>query len=156
MVAATGLAATGANLAGGELALRFGRQRVVATIMMASLVYGAALGFGAALPYRLLAVLTVIYGCLVQADSSALHMGTVANADPQLRGTTMALQSLAGFTTAAVGPLAVGVALDASGGGSTPASWGFAFLAMCGVGALGPLALRLVRGETDHTLRTKG
>lgn len=147
VVAAAGLAATAANVGGGELAQRFGRQRVVIAIMAASAVYGAALGFGAALPYRLVAVLTVLYGCLVQGDSSALHMGTVANADPRLRGTTMALQSLAGFTTAAIGPLAVGMALDATGGGTTPTSWGFAFLAMCWVGILGPLALRLARGE---------
>ncbi|MDF1554779.1 MAG: MFS transporter [Deferrisomatales bacterium] len=148
VVAIAGLTATAANVGGGELAQRFGRQRVVIAIMAGSAVYGAALGFGAALPYRLVAVLTVLYGCLVQGDSSALHMGTVANADLRLRGTTMALQSLVGFTTAAVGPLAVGVALDISGGGSTPTSWGFAFLAMCWVGILGPVALRLARGET--------
>ncbi|MEW6487161.1 MAG: hypothetical protein AB1578_04500, partial [Thermodesulfobacteriota bacterium] len=40
------------------------------------------------------------------------------------------------------GPLAVGVVLDATGGGTTSASWGAAFLTMAAGVALGPLFLR--------------
>ncbi|MDW7712050.1 MAG: MFS transporter [Deferrisomatales bacterium] len=138
-----GVLATGANVCGGELALRFGRRRVLTAIMWGSAAFGAGLGFAAGLPYPAVALLVVGYNLLVQGDSSALHMGTVAAAAPDRRGTTMALQSLAGFATASVGPLVVGVVLDATGGGTTTASWGAAFLTMCAGVALGPLFLRL-------------
>lgn len=146
MVAGTaGLLATMANMIGAELATRLGRTPVITSIMVASALFGAFLGFGAALPYPLVATLTVAYALLVQGDSAALHTGTVAGAEPELRGTTMALQSLVGFGTASLGPLAVGVALDATGGGSNPGSWGAAFLTMAAVTLLGPVALRLGR-----------
>ncbi len=145
VAAVAGLAATGANVLGGELAVRFGRRRVLTAIMTASALFGAGLGFAAASPYAVVAVLCVLYNLLVQGDSSALHAGTVENADPARRGTTMALQSLAGFGTASLGPLAVGMALDATGGGTSALSWGAAFLTMAGAVALGPLFLRLAR-----------
>jgi len=140
-----GLLATGANILCGEAALRVGRFRVFHVIAGASALVGVLLALGTAVPYPAAAALVVCYNVLVQSDSSTLHMGTVASAAPERRGTTMALQSVAGFATASLGPLAVGVALDATGGGATPASWRAAFLTMCGVAALGPLLLRLRR-----------
>jgi len=141
VAAVAGLAATGANLLGAELATRLGRTRIITAILWTSALAGALLGFGAALPYPLVAGLTVVYALLVQGDSAALHTGTVGRADPARRGTTMALQSVVGFGTASLGHLAVGVALDATGGAS-PASWGAAFCVMSGITLLGPWFLR--------------
>jgi len=143
VAAVGGLLATLANVGGGELAIRFGRRRVLTAIMLASALFGSGLGFAAGLPYPAVALLVIVYNLLVQADSSALHMGTVASAAPDRRGTTMALQSLAGFATASLGPLAVGVVLDATGGGFTPTSWAAGFGTMAAGVALGPVFLRL-------------
>lgn len=145
VAAVAGVAATGANVVGGELAIRLGNRRVLTALMWGSAALGAGIGFAAGLPYPAVAVLLVAYNLLVQADSSALHMGTVASAAPERRGTTMAFQSLAGFGAASLGPLAVGVVLDATGGGTTSASWGAAFLTMAAGVALGPLFLRGAR-----------
>lgn len=153
VAAVGGVAATAANLGGGELAIRFGNRRVLTGLMLGSAALGAGLGFAAGLPYPAVALLLIVYNLLVQADSSALHMGTVASAPPDRRGTTMALQSLAGFGTASLGPLAVGMVLDATGGGSTSASWGAAFLTMAAGVALGPLFLRRARGRTQDRAR---
>jgi MFS family permease len=142
VAALAALAASGANMAGGELSLRLGRRRVLVTVMLGSALFGSALGFAAALPYPWVALLCALYGLLVQADSSALHMETVMSAPAEERGTTMALQSLVGFSAAFAAPLAVGVVLDLTGGGTSSLSWGAAFVVMAGVVALGPLFLR--------------
>lgn len=147
IAALTGLVAMAASVAGNELAVRFGRVRVLTIIMSASGLSALAIGFGAALPYPVLSLLCLLYVVLVQGDSAALHNGAVQSAEPERRGATMAVQSLVGFTSAFLGPLAVGVVLDATGGGASVGSWVGAFAAM-GLGVLlGPLVLvRLARG----------
>ena len=63
----------------------------------------------------------VVVGCVfawnaaIYLDSSALTAGTVQAADPTLRGATMGLHSMAGYAGGFVGPLAIGVVLDAAG-----------------------------------------
>lgn len=141
VAALTGLVAMWSSVAGAELAMRFGRDRVLCLIMGSSAVFACVIGFSAALPYPLVAVLCVLYALFVQGDSAALHTGLVQTADPELRGAAMAVQSLIGFASAFIGPLVVGVVLDVSGGGRTVASWGAAFIAMGLVVALGPLVI---------------
>jgi cyanate permease len=68
--------------------------------------------------------------------------GVVAEADPQLRGATMALQSGIGFLAAAVSPLVFGVVLDLAGGNRAPGGWLLAFVSLAAGVALGPLVLR--------------
>jgi hypothetical protein len=107
------------------------------------------MGFTASLPYAVVATLCVVYALFVQADSAALHIGTVQSADPNRRGAAMAVQSLLGFGSASLGPIAVGTVLDLTGGGQTVMSWGIGFMAMgIGVG-MGPVILRILRPETE-------
>ena len=146
IAALTGLVAMWASVAGEEFAQRFGRVRSLTVIMLASAVFGTLLGFTAAWPYPLVALLCVLYALLVQGDSAALHAGAIMNADPDRRGATMALQSLMGFAAATLSPFVVGVVLDASGGGASPASWGLAFMAMALAVAAGPWFLKRFSG----------
>ncbi len=135
------LAGMGASVAGAELALRFDRKRVVTWIMVGSAVFALGIGFTVAFPYPLVAILCLLYGLLVQGDSAALHTGAVQAAEPRLRGATMAVQSLLGFASAAVAPVAVGLVLQATGGGRSVVSWGAAYITI-GLGvALGPFIL---------------
>jgi MFS-type transporter involved in bile tolerance (Atg22 family) len=64
------------------------------------------------------------------ADASALASGAVATADPARLGTTLALFAFTGYTAAFIGPVAVGIALDAFGGAGTSTGWTAAFVTM--------------------------
>ena len=64
------------------------------------------------------------------ADASALASGAVATADPARRGTALGLFAFTGYMAAFIGPVAVGIALDAFGGAGSPAGWTAAFATM--------------------------
>ena len=139
IVAITALAAMWASVGGAELALIFGRHRVLRCIMWGSALFAFSLGFLPGLPYPILALLCMLYFLFVQGDSATLHTAAIQSASLSQRGLTMAFQSLLGFGAAFVGPLVVGVILDLSGGGTTSQSWGAAFASMGLVVAFGPV-----------------
>ena len=154
VAALAALVAVGANVGGAELAIRFGRQRILRLIMWSSAVFAFGFGFTAALPYPVVAGLCVLYTMFVTADSGAIHTGAVLSAEPERRGATMAIQSLLGFAIASVAPLVVGMVLDASGSGESVQSWGAAFITMGLVVALGPIILALLGRKTTPTHRS--
>ena len=132
------------SIIGNELAVRFGRRRMVIAIMTASALMACVIGFAATWPFAVVFALMLVYGVLVTADSASITTGAVANAAPGYRGATMALHACIGFMGAFLGPLAVGVVLDLSGGGGTAVSWGLAFICF-GLGvAMGPMALLIL------------
>ncbi len=147
VVSLTALVAMWASVAGAELAVRFGRHRVLRFIMWGSAVYACSLGFFSFLPYPLLALLCMGYFLFVHGDSAALHTATIQSARADQQGLTMAFQSLIGFGGAFVGPLVVGLVLDLTGGGTTTLSWGAAFLTMGLVIGLGPFLIHLFCGK---------
>jgi hypothetical protein len=71
----------------------------------------------------------------------------VQAAEPGRRGATLGVHSFIGFAGSAVAPLAVGIVLDATGGGHSIASWGMGFIAMGSVCLVAPLAFLLGRGR---------
>src|SRR4030095_9911692 len=83
-----------------------------------------------------------VYCFLNSWDSAVITAGVVAQANPQLRGATMALQSGLGFLAAAVSPLVFGVVLDLAGGNRSTGGWLLAFVSLAAGVALGPLMLR--------------
>ena len=138
------LVAMAASILGAEVAARGNRPRVISIFMLGSAAMACVIGFSAALPYAWVVILVLLYNALIQADSAALTTGAVQVAEDGRRGATLAVHSLVGFVGAALGPIAVGVMLDLSGGGRSVLSWGLAFASMGVVGLLGPLALRLL------------
>jgi len=141
---AMGLIGTWASVAGNELSIRIGRQRLVRVAMTASIVCGAAIGFLGARSYPLAAALVLLYGLLIWLDSSSLTAGAAGSADPSRRGATLALHSMAGYAGGFVGPLMIGWVLDWSGGMSAT-GWGLAFLHVAVVILLGQLAFVALR-----------
>jgi MFS family permease len=134
-----------ASIVGNEAALRVGRARVIVAGMMLSGALTCALGFGAALPWLVVAAVVVLHMLLVMSDSSTLTAGMVTAADPRLKGVTMAVHSTLGFGAGFVSPLVFGAALDLAGGNRSIVAWGIAF-ATLGVGALlAPLLLGFTR-----------
>jgi MFS family permease len=122
-----------ASIAGNELAMRHGHERLIWKAMLASGVLTCALGFASFLPWYALAALAALHLCFVMGDSSALTAGLVTRADERIRGATMAVHSMLGFGAGFVAPLVFGVVLDLAGGG--PHAWGLGFASL-GAGAI--------------------
>ncbi len=133
-----------ASLMGNELALKIGRRRALMLIMGISGLFGLAIGFTAALPVWAVLLFCAVYFVFVCGDSGALTAGMMAAAEPEHRGSTMALHSALGFGVSVLGPIFVGFALDAAQqarGGESVMTWGLGMSVM-GLGVLlGPLAL---------------
>jgi len=142
-----------ASVYGNELATRFGRRRMLCLYMLLAAALAATLGFAAALPFWLTVAALALYSAVIMTDSASLTVGVVNAAASERRGITMAVHSTVGSLTAFLSPLASGLALDATGGGTTLLSW-VACFATLGAGiALGPLALAwLVRPDRPARL----
>lgn len=124
------LLSTGASIYGAEVAARTDRRRIIGRIMILSVILAAAAGFSAGLALPIVVVLCLAYHMIVMADSAALTGGAVVAALPGQRGVTLAVHTIFGFAGAFVGPLAVGLVLDAAGGDGSRLAWGLAFLTM--------------------------
>ncbi len=149
MIASAATLAAGINLlgpvmsiSGNELAIRFGRQRIIFTFMTASGLLACALGYAAGLPWYLVFALMCVHYGLMLGDSAALTSGAISSAPPQLRGATMAIYSFVGFTAAFLAPLVFGVVLDLAGGNTRTSAWGLAFASIGIFGALSTVARR--------------
>jgi MFS family permease len=127
------------SVSGNELAIRFGRARVIFFFMTLSGSLACVVGFTAALPWYLVVALMCVHYAAMLGDSAALTAGAVASAPPELRGATMAVYSLLGFGGALLAPLVFGVVLDLAGGNQSELAWGFAFASIGIFGALAPL-----------------
>jgi MFS family permease len=138
-----GLVGTWASVAGNEAAIRMGRPRLVRLAMTACVVCAAGIGFLGARSYTVAAALVLLYGLLIWLDSSSLTAGAAGSADPERRGATLALHSMAGYAGGAVGPIVIGWILDLSGGMS-PMGWGLAFLHVAVIALLGQVAFVLL------------
>jgi MFS family permease len=142
-----------ASVVGNEAALRYGRRRAIAAVMIASGVIAVVIGLSAAAPAPLLLALVLVYGLTVSGDSGALTSGTNASAASTHRGATLALHSTVGFGLAALGSWTAGVALDAGGGPMQPSGW-LALFALLAAGILlGPIALWWSRRSGGTTKR---
>jgi MFS family permease len=128
------------SISGNELALRFGRTRVIFAFMTASGLLACVLGYTAALPWMLVFVIMCVHYGLMLGDSAALTAGTVAAAHPDERGATMAVYSFVGFSSAFFAPLVFGAVLDLAGGNRSLLAWGLAFASIGIFGVLAPVA----------------
>ena len=128
------------SVSGNELAIRFGRQRIIFTFMTASGLVACFLGFTAALPWWIVFALMAFHYGLMLGDSAALTAGAVASAPAAQRGSTMAVYSFIGFTSAFLAPLVFGVVLDVGGGNQSRFAWGLAFASIGIFGVFAPVA----------------
>jgi MFS family permease len=113
------------SISGNELAQRYGRLRVVTFAIIIAAALALATGWTLHASMWLSACLVVVWMAAIFIDSSALTAGTVQAADPKLRGATMGLHSMCGYTGGFIGPLGVGLALDLAGNNAL--GWGIGF-----------------------------
>ncbi len=128
------------SVSGNELAIRFGRTRVIFTFMTASGLLACVLGYAAALPWMVVFLIMCVHYGLMLGDSAALTAGAVASAHPDERGATMAIYSFVGFSSAFFAPLVFGAVLDLAGGNRSLLAWGLAFGSIGVFGLLAPVA----------------
>ncbi len=137
------LAGFPASIVIAECALHWGPRAVVATCAGSVLVLLALAGTAAG-PSLVILPLLVLAQIASLGDASALAAGAVVAADPARRGAALALFAFVGYTAAFIGPVAVGFALDAFGGGGHAIGWSAAFVTMA-LGSTGAgLAMQLV------------
>lgn len=130
-----------ASLLGNECAMRFGRRRAIVTIQVLSALIALLIAASMASPGWVLLVLITIYAVTVPAESGSLTAGMAASAQPQYKGSTMAMHSTFGFALSSIAGWAVGLALDDFGGRQSAGGWAAAFSIMAAGISLGPLAL---------------
>ena len=132
-----------ASIFGNELAMRYGRRRMILTYMALSGSMSCLVGFTASLPTALTVLCLCVYTMLVMADSSSLTAGTVAEAAPDKRGITLALHSTLGFGAGILSPTLFGWVLDHTGGNASVTAWGLAYASQ-GVFCLAAPAIFLI------------
>ena len=147
VVTVSALAAVVGSIFGNEIAERYGRRRMIAVFATLSGMMALVIGFLPALAYGLVASLVIIYATFIQLDSATLTAGTIAASERGRRGATLGVHALIGFSGGAVGPLVTGVVLDASGGGTSVASWGAGFAAIGVAALMAPVALYIFRSK---------
>lgn len=146
VITLVGLAGTWASVAGNEVSIRLGRQRLVRLAMLGSALLAAVIGFLGPLSYALAIALVLAYGIVIWLDSSSLTAGAAGSAEPGRRGATLAVHSMLGYAGGFVGPLVMGVILDMAGGMST-LGWGLAFLHLAVAMLVGRVAFALLRPQ---------
>lgn len=128
------------SVSGNELALRFGRSRIIFLFMTLSGAIACLIGFTAAWPWYIVVLLMMLHYSTMLGDSGALTSGAVASTPPEMRGAMMAVYSFLGFSTAFMAPLVFGMTLDLAGGNKSVTAWGLAFASIGIFGVLSPLA----------------
>ncbi|MGI9371540.1 MAG: MFS transporter [Hyphomicrobiales bacterium] len=118
-----------ASLLGNELCIRYGRRMMVIAVMLGASAAALLTGGAAYMAYWVAAIAVLIYSIAIMGDSASLTAAAVANAQPGLRGATMAVHSTIGFAGAAMGPVVFGYMLDV-GGHDNPQGWFYAFSLM--------------------------
>lgn len=144
VVTVLGLIGTAASVLGNETAIRWGRRKLIAFAMIASIVVGGSIGFLGTESYPIAVALLMLYGFIVWLDSSSLTAGAAGTAEPSRRGATLAVHSMLGYAGGFVGPLMIGFTLDLAGGMSR-AAWGAAFLVVALLMLLALAAFWLIR-----------
>ena len=117
-----------ASLLGAHLSLRRERKQTISIVMVLSVIAGTMPGFIGSLPFIIVLLVEGLYSVLIMSDSAALTGGVVAAAREGERGATLAMHSVFGFSGGFLGPLVVGLVLDAGAGADTISGWGGAFI----------------------------
>ncbi|MGE0557651.1 MAG: nitrate/nitrite transporter [Burkholderiales bacterium] len=128
------------SVTGNELAIRFGRQRIIFLFMTLSGTIACLIGFAAAWPWYIVVLLMMVHYGAMLGDSAALTSGAVASTPPEMRGAMMAVYSFLGFSAAFLAPLVFGMTLDLAGGNQSVTAWGLAFASIGIFGVLSPVA----------------
>ena len=143
-----GILGTWASVAGNEAAIKVGRQRWALGVSFLSMITLVTVAFSVKSGlYVLVAILCLIYGIFIYADSSALTAGASGNSHPAQRGGQLALHSMLGYGGGFAGSVIFGIVLDIAGG-QTHGGWMAAFASVFLVLWIGPIAIWCLKPKT--------
>jgi MFS family permease len=150
---AAGLLGILVSITGNESAQKFGRRRVVTLAMSSAAALSVLAGWMVDIGFLPALLVVLAWNAAIYLDSSALTAGTVQAAGPGLRGATMGLHSMMGYGGGFLGPVMVGLALDALGDGAL--GWGVGFgqialLTLAGLAAVRVLGREPVAGAVSR------
>jgi len=131
-----------ASIAGNELAMRHGRERLIWNAMLLSALLSCMLGFFSGLPWGLLVAAAMLHMFFTMGDSGALTAGVVSASRLELRGASLAVHASLGFGAGFLAPLVFGAVLDVAGGNTNATAWGWAFVSLALPPLLGSFLLR--------------
>ena len=140
-----------ASVSGNELALRYGRARIMTIGAAGSGLLSLVFGFTAGLPWLGLLVFAVVHMYFIGIDAGALTSGVVTAAEPEHRGSTMAVYSMLGFSSGFFAPAVFGAVLDLAGGRGNTIAWGLAFISLGAVAMLGVIPARVLARREAKT-----
>tara|TARA_Y100001001_G_C7773699_1_gene226300 strand:- start:106 stop:558 length:453 start_codon:yes stop_codon:yes gene_type:complete len=147
------------SILGAQVALYTNRSHTITIIMAISFLAGTALGFLLGMPFLIVVAAAGVYSGLIMTDSASLTAGIVATAQERLRGATLAMQQVIGFSGGAIGTVVVGWVLDLSGGQQSHLAWILACLTIAAGSLMGVIWMRIVMGlashSTNHSVSTK-
>ena len=127
------IASVPVSIAVAELGIRFGRERVVRVVSLASVAVAIALGALAESRFTIVLALLMLHGASSYGDAGAINGGLIVSTRPETRSAALALFGLMGFAAGFLGSIAVGLTLQVTGGTASPAAWLAAFLVVgCG------------------------
>lgn len=155
LVALINLAGVPASIFGNEMALRFGRQRWIIWVMLASSVIGVLVGWAPGLPWYAIVILVLLHSLCVMADSATLTAGLVISVPQEIKGVALGLHSLLGFGGGLIGPALFGAALDVStleSSGNHQPSWLIAYLSIVSFSVLFTLFKPFKKRRQDGNL----
>lgn len=145
LAALSHLVSTAGSLAGGSWSDRWGRQRVILTLSLASIACALAFGWLYAAPLGMLVIVAMLFNLTAVGDS-AIHSAALTETVPAAHlATAYSLRSLLGFGMGALSPWLFGRVLDHFA--ADPAlAWGWAWSLLGVVALAGPwLTWRLMR-----------
>jgi predicted MFS family arabinose efflux permease len=131
---------TTTSVLGNEVALRLGRRRFVLLVMALSTLFSLGAGLSSSLGYVAASIAFLVYNAVIYADSASLTAGAIEGAPAGRRGATLAVHATVGYTGGFIGPLVLGIVLDAAGGESV-GGWSLGFGHIALVMVLGGVAL---------------
>jgi MFS family permease len=135
-----------ASLLGNALGARIGRNRAIACVMLGSLLLASFAGWYASVSIALAVAFVFLHMLTTTADQGLLNAAAIGAARKDEVGLTMAALSAASFASSGLGPIALGLVLDAAGGAASPLAWSLGYALAAAV----PLA---VGGITLASLR---
>ncbi len=129
------LAAVPVSIIVAELGIRFGRERVVRSVSIASAAVCLATGLLLTSSFYVVLALLFLHGITSYGDAGAINGGLMSASTAETRSAALTLFGLMGFLAGFLGPLTVGVVIDGAGGSSSPTAWILAFVVM-GLGSV--------------------
>lgn len=154
LAALTHVLSSAGSLCGGSWSDRWGRSRVMLAMSLGSLACALVFGWLLAAPWWCLVLVAVLFNFLAVGDSPIYSAALTEVVPARHLAAAYSLRSILGFGMGAVSPWLIGAVLDLCAGPAgalTDRGWQLAWMALAGVGLLGPLlSYRLLRLERQR------